>query len=341
MLSSDRQDARAGQDVHQDGDSTSWPGRFHGDAAKQPFQPAAKVQRTASGGSQPSRLGKPGLPEVPGKTAAEVKAFADAHPGACLLCGSTAHRFAHCPQKQAGQAPIPWPLPHACLTEYAHSVDDKAQQPVALPLPETESDVLQTSVLPGHIWRRCAKLTKPFDLFVGCHTTNTDMPSLTPDRFCSSLHEGHAFINASRCSPLEAKQLIVHAQFCRKRKAFSAVYLLPAGKDAAWKSLLADVSHIVRLRLTSKLHVHAYYQRVFVPDLSSWPCHIAGSAAQALNDGGSQLNLLSAKWAAANGLAVPASTMAISLGDGTTTTASGPLSSSSNMVHIGQTSRCM
>ena len=68
----------------------------YSDAAKQPFQPAAKVQRTASGGSQPSRLGKPGLPEVPGKTAAEVKAFADAHPGACLLCGSTAHRFAHC-----------------------------------------------------------------------------------------------------------------------------------------------------------------------------------------------------------------------------------------------------
>ena len=281
----------------------------------------AKVARVGSASNQPSRLGKVGLPDIPGMTPAQVKAAADANPDGCLLCGQKGHRYAHCPTR--GQVADTLPKTFACLTETAISVDDKALQSDALP--STESDLLQSSVMPGQVWRRCAKLTKPFDLLVGCHASDTDTECLTPDLFLSSLHEGHAFINASRCSPFEAKQLILHAQECRKRKSFSAVYLLPSRKDAAWKSLLADVSHVARLRLTSKLYVHAYYQRTFVPDLSSWPCHIAGQAAQALNDGGSQLNLVSSKWAAANGLAVPTSTTAISLGDGTTTTASGPL----------------
>ncbi len=244
----------------------------YSEAAKQ--QPAAKAQRTASGGAGPSRLAKMGLPTVPGKTAQEVKAIADANPAACVGCGRTGHRYAQCPSKGLDTLT----LPHACLAEVASYVDDKAQHCNALPALIAESDPLQTSVMPAHVWRRCAKLTKQFDLLVGCNAADIDQTCMTPDEFCSSLHEGHAFINASQCSPFEAKQLILHAQLCRKRKAFSAVYLLPSGKDAVWKSLLADVSHIARLRLTSSMRVHAYYQRIFVPDLSSWPCQIAGQA---------------------------------------------------------------
>ena len=284
----------------------------------------AKTQRTNSG-PQPSRFGKPGLPEVPGKTPAEVKAQADAHPSDCIGCGSSTHRWAHCPKNtKRGQVLDALPMTYACLSRTAAPVHDFALQQAAA-LPDAESDTLQSSVLPGHIWRRCAKLTKPFDMLIGCHAIDSDIACLTPDEFLSSLHEGHAFINASRCTALEAKQLIVHAQNCRKRKSFSAVYLLPSGKDAAWSSLLSDVSHVARLRLTSRLHVHAHYQRVFVPDLSSWPCQIAGQEARVLNDGGSQLNLLSKQWAARQGLAVPTSSTVITLGDGSTTTAAGPL----------------
>ena len=179
--------------------------------------------------------------------------------------------------------------------------------------------------MPGHIWRRLSKLTKPFDLIIGCHATGTAAASMTPDQFLTTLHEGHALIDASRCTPFAAKQLIVHAQACRKRKAFSAVYLLPASKDAIWKNLVSDAPHVARLRLTAKLHVHAHYHRIFVPELNSWPCRLAGKGAQALNDGGSQLNLLSKSWAAEQGLAVPSSSIVITLGDGTTTSASGPL----------------
>ena len=103
------------------------------------------------------------------------------------------------------------------------------------------------------------------------------------------------------------------------------MYLLPSNKDAVWESLILEVPHIARMRLSAKQFVHAYCQRIFVPELNSWPCEIAGRDARALNDGGSQLNLLSRSWAANYGLAVPTSSTVITLGDGTTTTASGPL----------------
>ena len=189
----------------------------------------------------------------------------------------------------------------------------------------SDADWDQHYVMPGHIWRRLSKLTKPFDLIIGCHATGTAAASMTPDQFLTTLHEGHALIDANRCTPFAAKQLIVHAQACRKRKAFSAVYLLPASKDAIWKNLVSDAPHVARLRLTAKLHVHAHYHRIFVPELNSWPCRLAGQGAQALNDGGSQLNLLSKSWATEQGLAVPSSSIVITLGDGTTTSASGPL----------------
>ena len=148
---------------------------------------------------------------------------------------------------------------------------------------------------------------------------------MTPDQFLTALHEGYALIDASRCTPLAAKQLILHAQACGKRKAFSAVYLLPASKDSDWKNLVGDAPHVAGLRMTAKLHVHAHHHRISVPNLNSWRCRLAGQGSQALNDGGNQLNLLSKSWAAEQGLAVPASTIVITLGDGTTTTASGPL----------------
>ena len=86
--------------------------------------------------------------------------------------------------------------------------------------------------MPGHVWKRLSKLSKPFDLLVGCNANGRDDDCMTMDAFLAKLHEAHALIDASRCSPFEAKQMIRHAQLCRKRKAFSAVYLLPSNKDA-------------------------------------------------------------------------------------------------------------
>ena len=259
-----------------------------------------------------------------GSAAEEVKALADA--SLCVGCGKAGHRCSQCHDRK-GQASTPLldQLASACTLVAKPAVlhDDASPQPAADLM--SEADCYQHSVLPGHIWRSLSKLTKPFDLIIGCNATGTAAASMTPDQFLTTLHEGHALIDASRCTPFAAKQLILHAQACRKRKAFSAVYLLPASKDAVWKNLVSDAPHVAKLRLTFKLHVHAHYHRIFVPELNSWPCRLAGQGAQALNDGGSQLNLLSKSWAAEQGLAVPASTIVITLGDGTTTTASGPL----------------
>ncbi len=287
----------------------------------------SKGLRLDAAGRSSSRFAPPqraGLPPIPGKSAEEVKALADA--GLCLGCGRPGHRWGSCPDRK-GQASTPHSdqLATACtlVAEPAVLPDDASLQPAADLMSDADCD--QHSVMPGHVWRRLSKLTKPFDLIIGCHATGTAAASMTPDQFLTTLHEGHALIDASRCTPFAAKQLIVHAQACRKRKAFSAVYLLPASKDAIWKNLVSDAPHVARLRLTAKLHVHAHYHRIFVPELNSWPCRLAGKGAQALNDGGSQLNLLSKSWAAEQGLAVPSSSIVITLGDGTTTTASGPL----------------
>ena len=75
-------------------------------------------------------------------------------------------------------------------------------------------------------------------------------------------------------------------QQCRELQGFSAVYLLPACKDASWKALLRDVAHIARVKVSANLHLHAYDQRVFIPDLTVWPCTLAGEGARALHDGG-------------------------------------------------------
>ena len=104
------------------------------------------------------------------------------------------------------------------------------------------------------------------------------------------------------------------------------MYLLPACKDVSWRFLLRDVAHIARVKVSANLHLHAYHQRVFIPDLTVWPCTLAGQEAKALHDGGSQLNLVSQRWATKNGLATPASeSLSITLGNGLQTTCSGQL----------------
>ena len=97
-------------------------------------------------------------------------------------------------------------------------------------------------------------------------------------------------------------------------------------EDASWKALLRDVAHIARVKVSANLHLHAYHQRVFSPDLTVWPCTLAGEGARALHDGGSQLNLISQRWATKNGLATPAGeSLSITLGNGQQTTRSGQL----------------
>ena len=154
----------------------------------------AKTTRTTTA-TQPSRTGKPGLPKVDGKSADEVKRLADKDPKACFECGSHKHRYVDCPNRQAQNA-TDMPGLAACLTESADS-DDQSLQCAALTMPDAGCD--QSSMMPGHIWKRCAKLTKPFDMLVGCNATDHDLPALTYDKFLETLHEGHAFINASRC----------------------------------------------------------------------------------------------------------------------------------------------
>ncbi len=283
-------------------------------AASTEFVPVSKHARNGT-------ASRPGLPRVPGQSDAETKRRADM--GVCIGCGIAGHCWnacPYCPNNKQRQAPL-CSVISACPEDQLSPQIDQSMHDDALT--QSATNVHQCSIMPGHIWKRLAKLTKPFDLMVGCNPADATAVSKTPDQFLDGMPEGHALINLSRCSALQAKQLIMHAQECRKRKAFTAVYLLPSNKDAMWKSLIGDVPHIARLRLTSQLWVHAHYQRAFVPDLFSWPCQIAGQEARALNDGGSQLNLLSHRWATKFGLAAPTSAIEITLGDGSAATASG------------------
>ncbi len=111
-----------------------------------------------------------------------------------------------------------------------------------------------------------------------------------------------------------------------KSKPLSAVYLLPSQRDPSWTRLLTGVAQILRVKISQNVHVHAYHERLFIPDLTAWSCTLAGLPARALHDGGAQLNLVSERFAARHGLGYPSATIPITLGNGQQTYASGEIS---------------
>ena len=220
----------------------------------------------------------------------------------------------------AAGLPSPLPVQAAALPAEALSLHESAQAEV---LPK----VGKQFALTASAFALLQKPTKSFDMLVDCIVHASKLPSQSVTEFLgTSSHKGHALINASTCTAHEARSLILHVQQRRKLQEFSAVYLLPACKDASWKTLLRDVAHIARVKVSANLHLHAYHQRVFIPDLTVWPCTLAGEGARALHDGGSQLNLVSQRWATKNGLATPAGdALSITLGNGQQTPCSGQL----------------
>ena len=129
----------------------------------------AKGLRLDVAGRSSSRFApaRTGLPVVPGKTLEEVKALADAN--LCVGCGQAGHRYSQCRDRK-GQASTPLldQLATACTLVAEPDVlhDDASPQPAADLM--SEADCYQHSVLPWHIWRRLSKLTKPFELIIGC-----------------------------------------------------------------------------------------------------------------------------------------------------------------------------
>ena len=283
-------------------------------------QRSSKVQK--KGGQSSSSCLGPGLPKVPGKSEDEVRSLVQR--SLCAGCGKDGHVWAKCRTNPANKGQVAGPADLSELPSSASCMSMQETSPVAHTgeepaLPEACIKVAK----PCTFVPRLQRLTKHFDLLVGCQTSKSSAKCIEFSEFLSTMPEGHALIDMSTCSPLQTRQLIQHAQNCRKLKTFSAVYLLPSSKDAAWKSLLQDLPHIARERIAAKEYVHAYYQRPFVPDMTAWSCQLAGAPAQALNDGGAQVNFVSTRWLTKHGLGIPSSTISIALGDGSPATASG------------------
>ena len=113
----------------------------------------AKGLRLDVAGRSSSRFApqRTGLPSVPGKSAEEIKALADA--GLCVGCSKPGHRWSACPDRK-GQAstPLSDQLATACtlVADPAVLHDDASPQPAADLM--SDADCYQHSVLPGHVW---------------------------------------------------------------------------------------------------------------------------------------------------------------------------------------------
>ena len=246
---------------------------------------------------------------IPGKSEGNVLALVWA--GKCANCKEKGHHANVCPRQVPAfvAAAALLPAQAAALPAEALSLHEPAQ---ADALPKAGKQFALTASAFALLQQR----TKNFDMLVDCIVHAGKLTSQSVTAFLdTSSHTGHALVNASTCTAHEARSLILHAQQCRKLQEFSAVYLLLACKDASWKFLLKDMAHIARVIVSANLHLHAYHLRVFIPDLTVWPCTLAGQKAKSLHDGGSQLNLVSQRWATKNGLAPVGESLSITLGN--------------------------
>ena len=238
----------------------------HADSAR----PAKVGKTTHNGGPSSSGAGSNRPPPVvDGVPAAVVLERLTAR--VCLKCGQSGHRARECangPNAARQRTFCPPPIVAAMLDSHLQKHDASIKG--GLPsLPYSSLKALEVR-------------TQPFTSMVGCACDEFPGSKLNFDMFLSSMHEGHVLLDLSSAKPHEARNVILHAQNCRKERSLGIVYLLPKMKDSAWKALLTNAAGLTSVYPCLKQNgkstkAHALYEAPMVAGLSTiWSCNVAG-----------------------------------------------------------------